>query len=74
MSRDEYTAVLVQAHQLRVIAQSLDLDAAIEQAQHAESIGSIFDPTSFRENGQRLREDIEVLSKLRELARLGGRS
>lgn len=69
-----YANTLQNAHLIRVMASNLNadgsLDEAIFQARHAESSGWIVDPTAFREKADRLREDIETLCAVRDLARL----
>lgn len=73
MGREEYERLLGRVHALRLTAMSISyrLDQAIALAQRSEDIGTILDPTLWRDKHQALREDIQIMAAVRDLGRLG---
>lgn len=76
----DYALVLQQAHLIRSLAvqfdEAHDLDAALGQIQRADSVGSILDPTAYRDKHEVMRQDEKTIRAVRDLARLhreGGR-
>ena len=66
----DYQATLAQAHGLRVAAEQMSgaLREALDQAQRAESVGPILDPTAFMRRREALREDIATMRAVLALA------
>lgn len=75
MRTHDYTATLHMAHAIRVMARNLAEGGAIDEAlrhlDHADSVGSILDPTAYRANVGRMHEDRDTLRAVQALARLG---
>jgi hypothetical protein len=75
LDADRYANVLRNAHLIRNLASNLDsygdLDAALQAIDRADAVGSILDPTAYRDNARRMHEDRATLSAVRDLARLG---
>lgn len=58
---------------LRVVPDPDKVEAAIRLAEHSEAVGWIYDPTLYRANVDKLREDLTVMKAVAELGRLAER-
>jgi hypothetical protein len=71
----DYQRVLGHAHAVRLMAREVyqrgELDDAIAAAETADAVGSVLDPTLYRDRERKLGEDIATLCMVRLLARLG---
>lgn len=71
MEDDDYKLALTQSYQLLGLAAAMALDShvldeAIDWAKHAEAVGWAIDPTAYRDKADKLRQDIEVMVKVRD--------
>lgn len=64
LSNSEYTQNLHLAWLLSSQLLGMPVDSMLAQARTADALGPILDPTSWRQNGQKLQEDIEMLEAL----------
>lgn len=75
MKRDEYQRVLGAAHAVRMMARTVAdgglLDEAIDLIARADAVGSVLDPTLYRERQELMAQDEATLRTVRVLASLG---
>lgn len=78
MSLAKHRNLVEQCHALRFVAEQLedsgDLQRALDQIEHADAVGPIFDPTMFARRSQAMHEDRDVLRAVQALARLRPRA
>lgn len=74
MDKHEYEATLQQSYLVLSMAARLPVDEALQLARRSEAIGPVTDPTLWRENQHKLREDVEVMEAVNRLKQLAVRA
>lgn len=70
---EEYKEAVRACHMAAAIVGQHDLDGVLRRIANAETMGPLLDPTLYREKGQAMREDKEVVEAALPLCRLAAK-